>query len=433
MSERIAHRAALLHFIADPQTHGDTAWEYFPDGVLLVEGGRVLTVGPADALLPQIGDTPVIHHDNAMLVPGFVDTHVHFPQANIIASFGASLLEWLERYAFPAEAAFADVAHCQAMADFFLDALLANGTTSALVFATVHAESADALFRAAAMRRLRIAAGKVMMNRNAPEALLDTTESAVIDSRRLIEKWHGRERLAYAVTPRFAITSDDAQLAAAGRLLAEHAGVLLHTHLSENTDELEQVRVLFPTAKNYLDVYDRHGLVGARSVFAHAIHLDDDEWRVLTAAGAAVAFCPSSNFFLGSGLFNTVAARHACARVALGSDIGGGTSFSMLRVIDEAYKCARLRGDTVYPEQLWYWASLGGARALHWEDCIGNFAEGKEADFLVLDLAATPLIARRVKSAITLSEKLLALAVLGDDRLVRQTYILGEPCGVNGI
>ena len=421
---RAAHRAAIFHF---PGSGGGAErGEYWPDGVLTVEGGRVAGVGAAADVLPRESGTPLTVHKNALIVPGFVDCHVHFPQVDAMAGHGEELLRWLSRHAFPAEMKFADPAHCAAAAELFLDLLLDSGTTTALVFSTVHPGAADALFAAARRRRMRIISGKTMMDRNAPPALLDDAESAAADSRALMEKWHGRGRLEYAVTPRFALTSSEAQLAAAGRLLRENPGARLHTHLSENRAELARAAELFPGDADYLAVYERFGLSGERSVFAHAIHLSESEWGRIAAAGAALAFCPCSNLFLGSGLFDAAAARAGAVRWGLGSDVGGGDSLFMPRVMNNGYKAARLRGDALSPLELWKLATVGGARALGLDHVIGNFDRGKEADFVVLDLASSPILRRRLAVAEDLEDALFALAMLADERAAREVYILGE-------
>lgn len=423
--KRAAHRAAILHF-PDSGGDGPEGREYWADGILTVEDGRVVEVGAAADILSREPDVPLTRHENALIVPGFVDCHVHFPQVDAIAGHGEELLQWLSRHAFPAEMKFADPQHCVRAAELFLDLLLASGTTAALVFSTVHPGAADALFAAAHRRRMRIISGKTMMDRNAPPALLDSAESSAADSLALMKKWHGRGRLEYAVTPRFALTSSEAQLAAAGRVLAENPAARLHTHLSENRAELARAAEMFPEDDDYLAVYERFGLVGERSLFAHAIHLSDGEWDRIAAAGAAVAFCPCSNLFLGSGLFNAAAARARGVRRGFGSDVGGGDSFFMPRVMNNGYKAARMRGDSLSPAELWKTATIGGARALGLGDRIGNFDKGKEADFAVLDLGASPILRRRLSVAEDLDDALFALAMLADERAAREVYILGE-------
>lgn len=421
------YRATILHFLHDPLTHGEAAMAFLEDGAMLVADGRVARVAPADVLLRDVSDVPVVDCRPGWIVPGFVDTHIHFPQYDIVASSGDNLLEWLEKHAFVAEMQFADVAHCQRMATLFLDELLRNGTTSALVFGTVHPQSAEAFLAEANARHLRMAAGKVLMDCNAPPPLLDTPESAYNDSRALIEKWHKKGRLTYAVTPRFAYTSSALQLKKAAALLGQYPDVLLHTHLSENAAEIEGVLQVHAPADNYVEVYHRHGLVTERSVFAHGIHLQEEEWAVLAAQRSAIAFCPCSNFVLGSGLFDAKTAGRHGVTVSLGSDVGGGTSFSLFRVMDEAFKCARLRGDYLSPSRLWYLATLGGAEALHFDGAVGNFINGKEADFLLLNPENIPIVQHRFATAKSVEEKLLLMAMLGDDRLIEEVFIMGAP------
>ena len=423
----LAVRGALLHFVADPADAGERAYEYFPDGLLVVDDGYIVSAGdatPALAKLPK--GTRVIDRKGRLIVPGFVDTHIHFPQTDMIAAYGEQLLEWLERYTFPHEQRFEDATHAREVAEFFLDELLRSGTTTALVYATVHPQSAEAFFAAAQARGARMIAGKVLMDRNCPEFLRDTAESGYADSKSLIGRWHGKSRLAYAVTPRFAPTSTDRQLELAGRLLDEHPDVYLQTHVAENHAEVAWAAKLYPSRRSYLDVYDHFGLVRARSVYAHCLHIDDADRARMGAAGAAMSFCPTSNLFLGSGLFDLAAAQRHGVRVGLGTDVGGGTSFSQLRTLDEAYKVTRLAGQRLSPFAAFHLATLGGARSLYLDDRIGNFLPGKEADFVVIDLAATPLLARRMKHAAGLQDALFALMMLADDRAIAETWLMGE-------
>lgn len=423
----VAHRGEILHFLDDPARSGDAAVEAFGDGLLLVEDGRVARVGDYAGLESRIpAGTPVRHHRDGLLVPGLVDTHIHYPQCDVIAAYGTRLLDWLETHTFPAERRFADSTVAAETASFFLDELLRNGTTTAMVFGTVHPRSVDAFFEQAQQRSLRMICGKVMMDRNAPDYLRDTAGSSYRDSAALIRRWHGVDRLGYAVTPRFAPTSSPEQLTLAGNLLREHPGVHLQTHLAENTEECAWVAELFPEAHSYLDVYDRHGLLGRRSVFAHAIHLEDRDWRRLAQTGSGISHCPLSNLFIGSGLFHYRRALDHRVNTGLGTDVGGGDSFSLLRVINEAYKVQQLRQHNLSPFQSLYLATLGGARTLDLADHIGNFAPGKEADFVVLDYAATPLVARRIRQCRDLAERLFVMEMLGDDRAVRETWILGK-------
>lgn len=421
-----AYRASILHLLEDPtQISNAEAVAFHEDGLLLVEDGRVAACGHYADLAARLGDAPVEDLTGCLITPGFVDAHIHFPQVDVIAAHGAQLLDWLEQHTFPAEAAFADPAHAAETAAFFLDELLRNGTTTAMVFGSVHKVSVEALFAEALARDMRLIAGKTLMDRNAPEGLTDTVESSRADMEALIADWHGKGRLGYAVTPRFSISCSDDQLAMAGEVLAAHPGVWMQTHLAENPREIEETAHLFPAAKDYLDVYDRFGLLRERSVFAHCVHLRGEAFQRMAAKGGAAAFCPTSNLFLGSGLFPL---KDACAhgvKVGMGTDVGAGTTFSILHTLGEAYKVGQLRGDALDPFHALYLGTLGGARALDLDDRIGNLAPGKEADFLVLDPAATPLIARRLASAKTLADKLFALTVLGDDRVVARTYLAG--------
>lgn len=424
---RQAYRAALLHALEDPaRAPAKDAIAHHPDGLLVVEDGHVAAFGAYADLAPSLGDTPVEDLRGKLITPGFVDAHVHFPQVDVIAAWGAQLLDWLHTYTFPAEQAFADKAHADAVAQVFLDQLLAHGTTSALCFCTVHKTSADALFEAALARNMRIVAGKVLMDVGAPAALTDTVAQGREDTEALIRAWRGRGRLGYAVTPRFAVTSSDAQLAMAGEIVTAHPDVLVHTHMSENGAEIETVRRRFPHDRDYLAVYERHGLSGKRSVLAHCVHCSDDAFRRLGRSGASVAFCPSSNLLLGSGLFPLAKAQAAGVNTALATDVGGGGSFSLLHMMGEAYKVGQLRGDSLEPLSAFYLATLAGARALHIDDRVGNLAPGKEADFVVLDPAATPLMARRTAQAKTVAELMFILSVLGDDRTVARTYVMGR-------
>ncbi|MGR3914623.1 MAG: guanine deaminase [Gammaproteobacteria bacterium] len=427
-----AHRGEILHFLDDPGAHDDArAWQHFPDGALIIEDGRIADCGEAGAVLSRRRGAAVTRHPHCLLVPGLIDAHVHYPQCEVVAAYGAQLLEWLEKHTFPIEAKFHDRAHAAGIAEFFLDELLRNGTTTALVFGSVHAQSVDAFFEAAEARNLRMICGKVMMDRNAPPEICDTPQSSYDDSRELIARWHGRGRLGYAVTPRFAPTSSDAQLQLAGKLLAENPGVHLHTHIAESKNECEWVAKLFPQCADYLDVYARHGLLGRRAMFAHAIHLCAREWSQLSKAGAGVAFCPTSNLFIGSGLFALQDADAHHVRVALGTDIGGGDSFSMLRTVNEAYKVQQLQQHNLSPMRALYLATLGGARALDLHAHIGNFERGKEADFITLNCNATRLIKMRTRGCQTLAEKLFVLLMLGDDRAIGGTWIMGERAEVD--
>ncbi len=428
-----AIRGAFLDFVADPFYVSELeSVRYIADGLLVVIDGAIAAFGAYDDLHPQYANVPVTAYPGKLIMPGFIDTHVHFPQLEMIAAYGEQLLEWLNQYTFPTEEKFKDKAYAQKIASLFLDELLRNGTTTALVFATVHPQSVDAFFEEASRRKLRMIAGKVLMDRHAPEGLTDTPESAYEDSKKLIEKWHGHGRLLYAITPRFAITSTDEQLRLAGKLLQEFPDVYLHTHLSENMKEVEWVAELFPDRQSYLDVYDRAGLVGEKSVFAHGVHLTDAEFQRLSEAKSALAFCPTSNLFLGSGLFKLHQAKAIAqpVKVGLGSDVGAGTSFSMLQTASEAYKVSQLQGRSLSAFKALFLATLGGAQALSLEDKLGNFEPGKEADFIVLNPQATPLMAIRnaslpAQSLEELAQTAFGMMILGDDRAVEAVYIAG--------
>ncbi len=429
MPDRKAFRASILHCLGDPGEQADSsAVQYFADGLLIVEDGHVAALGEAEAMAAGLAnDFELIDHSGKLIVPGFIDCHVHFPQVDIIGSCSEQLLDWLARYAYPAEEAFADAEHAHAVAEFFTDELLRNGTTTALVFPTVHTQSVDAIFGAADKRGMRLLSGKVLMDQNCPETLRDDPESACHDSRRLIEKWHGKNRLGYAITPRFAITSSEAQLRAAGKLAAEFPDVHVHTHLAENSDECTLIAQQFPWSRSYFDVYEQLGLVRERSVFAHCLHLDDQDRLQMAKRGAAIAFCPTSNLFLGSGLFDLRAARECGIRTGIATDVGGGTSLSMFRTLSDAYKVLRLQGQTLPAFRALYLATLGAAKALYLDDKIGNFIAGKEADFVVIDYAASSITRRRLSHCVDIAERLFALITLGDDRSIAATYVLGKP------
>ena len=422
-----ALRASILHCLADPGDESNrSAYEYFEDGLLVVDEGHIVATGNATKLLSELAaDTAVIDYAGKLIVPGFIDCHVHFPQLDIIGSYGAQLLDWLNRYAFPAEAKFADPDYAREVAGVFIDELLKNGTTTALVFGTVHPHSADAIFEAADAKGMRLIAGKVLMDSNCPEELRDDAETGYADSKALIERWHGKGRLGYAITPRFALTSSAEQLAAAGRLASEYPDVWVHTHLAENMDEVDEIARLFPDSRSYLDVYEQHGLLRERAVFAHCLHMDDADRASMSAHGGAAAFCPTSNLFLGSGLFDLPAFRDAGIRCGLGTDVGGGTSLSLLKTASEAYKVLHLQEHALPATRALYLATLGAAEALYLDDRIGNFASGKEADFVVLDFEGSNLTARRTAAATTIEEKLFALMTLADDRNVAATYVNG--------
>ncbi|MEP7298610.1 MAG: guanine deaminase [Burkholderiales bacterium] len=420
---RIALRGDLLDFTGEPGW-GDVdagAVRYRPDHWLLIENGRIAAV-QADP--PEAG-WERHDHRGRLILPGFIDTHVHMPQLDVIASYGTELLDWLNTYTFPAELRYADAEHSRAGAALFLDSLLAHGTTAAVVFATAHKVSAEALFAGAQQRGMRVVTGKVLQDRHSPDGLRDDVAQAERDSIDLIQRWHGRERLAYAVTVRFAPTSSPEQLAMAGALCAADASLYMQTHVAENRAEVAWARELFPEARSYLDVYTRAGLMHPRSVLAHGIWLDDDDRAALRDAGAQIAHSPSSNLFLGSGLFDWRAAVGSGFGVSLASDVGGGTSLSMIRTMADAYKVQALAGQRLTAWKALHAATLGSAQALRLDHEIGSFEPGRMADVCVWDWAADPVGERRMAVARSLHEKVFAWITLADDRNLVETWVGG--------
>ncbi|MEH6346077.1 MAG: guanine deaminase [Bermanella sp.] len=421
-----AFRSSILHFKEDAQA------EYFDDGILLVdsETGTVQEVVDAkdlsSELTAKLNGVEITTYENKIIMPGFIDTHIHYPQVDVIASYGEQLLDWLNNYTFPTELQFKDPEFARETADFFLNELIKNGTTTALVFGTVFKESVDAFFEASSKLNTRMICGKVMMNRNAPEGLCDDVQSSFDDSQTLIDTWHGTGRQLYAVTPRFAITSTGEQLEKAGELMKNNPGVYMQTHLSENKAEIAFVKELFPERSSYLDVYDHYGLLGPRSVFAHGVHLDETDFRRLSETQSSISFCPTSNLFLGSGLFDLEATKTFNVNVSVATDVGGGTSFSMLQTLNEAYKICQLKDYSLDARQAFYMMTLGNAKTLQLDDKIGNFEAGKEADFVVVDLESTPLMQRKQSKCKTLDEVLFSLMMLGDDRAISETFVAAK-------
>jgi guanine deaminase len=424
-----AIRGRLLTFLCAPHGAGDAAsYRYVEDGIVLVQDGRIEQVGPADELTPQLPPmTSVEQYPDALILPGFIDPHIHYPQTQVIASYGAQLLEWLEKYTFVEEQKFADPVHAARNADFFLDELARNGTTTAVAYCSAHPASAEALFTAAHRRGVGMIAGTAIMNRNGPPGLLEPARDAITASRDLIRRWHGTGRQRYAVTPRFAITSTDEQLAAAGALLEEFPSVLMQTHLDENHNEIAAVKRLFPDDPSYTAVYARFGLLGPRSLMGHCIHLDDTEVALMRDTQSVAVFCPTSNLFIGSGLFNYGRLTAAGVRIALATDVGGGTSYSMLRTAAEAYKVMQLQGQNLPALAAFDLMTRGNAAALGLDNEIGTIAPGAFADLVVLDARATPAMAHRMEVTRDLEEELFVLMTMGDDRAVLQTYIAGKP------
>lgn len=396
-------------------------------GGVLIEAGRIRAVDEAETLRAAHPQAEVISYGADLICAGFVDAHVHYPQTAIIASWGLRLIDWLNTYTFPEETRFGDPGYAAEIAARYLDLTAAHGTTTMASFCTIHPASVEALFTEAQARGQCVVAGKTCMDRNAPDDLRDSAQSAYDDSKALIARWHGRDRLHYAITPRFTPTSSPDQLAALGGLWAEHPDCLMQTHLSEQTDEIAWVRDLHPEARDYLDTYEAHGLLGARGLYGHAIHLEPREIDRLTATGAALIHCPTSNTFIGSGLFNTAAMKARGISTGLATDTGGGSSFSMLRTMAAAYEIGQLTGTPLHAAQLIWLATQGSAGALHLGHEIGNLAPGMAADLVVLDLASTPAIAQRQAEARNLWEAVFPTLMMGDDRAVRATWINGRP------
>ncbi|MCX7272626.1 MAG: guanine deaminase [Burkholderiales bacterium] len=415
------YRAALLRFDADE------VLQRVDDALVIVEAGRIVEADAFAAVAARHPDVAWVDWRPWVLAPGFVDTHVHFPQLDVIGSPADGLLPWLENYTFPHEARFADPAYAAAMAEVFLDELLRNGVTTAMVYCSSHRASAEAFFAASLRRGLRMVAGKCLMDSNSPDPVRDETASSLVESQALIERWHGRGRLGYALTPRFAASCSEAQMRGAAELADAYPGTWVQTHVAENHDEIAWVAQLFPQARSYLDVYDRLGLLRERSMYAHCIYLDTEDRARLAASGASAAVCPTSNLFLGSGLFDFGAAAQAGFQWGLACDVGGGTSFSPFRTMLAAYEVARLGALTLAPQTLWYRHTLGAARAMGLGSQVGNVAPGYDADFIALDDRATPLLARRSGAAASLAEWLFSLIVLGDDRVVVQRVAGGVP------
>lgn len=416
----------VLRFAADPFVEGPGAALVEPDGAVLVDGGIIRAVGPAAALRAAHPQVPVTSHGRNLISAGFVDAHVHYPQTAIIASWGKRLIDWLNQYTFPEETRFADPAYAATIAARYFDLTLAHGTTTVCSYATIHPASVDAFFEAAQARGLRALTGKTCMDRNAPDGLRDTPQSAHDDSARLLAKWHGVDRLSYVITPRFSPTSSPEQLEALGALWAAHPGTLMQTHLSEQTDEIAWVKSLYPTARDYLDTYERFGLVGPGALFGHAIWLEDREKALLRERDCALIHCPTSNTFIGSGLFDMGGLKAAGHRIGLATDTGGGSSFSMLRTMAAAYEVGQLRGRALHPADLWWLATQGSARALRLDDRIGNIAPGMEADLVVIDLASTPAIAQATTRAEDLWQAVFPTIMMGDDRAVAAVYVAGR-------
>lgn len=414
-----------LRLDGDPKSLGIGSAQHWAHGGVLVRDGVIAAVGDGAELRAAHPSVQVVDHGNGLIIPGFIDAHAHYPQTAIIASWGKRLIDWLNTYTFPEEARFSDPVYAADIAERYLDLITLNGTTTVASYTTIHPASVDAFFEAAQARGMRALAGKTCMDRNAPDDLRDTAQSAYDDSRALLQKWHGRGRLSYVITPRFSPTSTPDQLAALGALWAEHPDCLMQTHLSEQVDEVAWVRDLFPESRDYLDTYEVHGLLGQNGLYGHAIHLEQREIDRLAEVGAALVHCPTSNSFIGSGLFDMGLSERM--PVGLATDTGGGSSFSMLRTMAAAYEIAQLRGRALHPAELLWRATGGSAEALRLDTKIGRLAPGFEADLCVLDLASTPAIAQRHARATDIWEAVFPTIMMGDDRAVTQTYIAGRP------
>ena len=429
MSDITLHIGQTVWFNGNPMIDGPDAACHTARGAIAVQDGHVLVRGSSDDLRQAYPSAAVEDHGSALILPGFIDAHVHYPQTAMIASWGKRLIDWLNTYTFPEEMRFGDPAYAAGIAERYLDLALSHGTTTMCSYCTIHPESVDAYFTAAQARGMRVLGGKTCMDRNAPDGLCDTAQSAYDDSKALLERWHGQGRASYVITPRFSPTSTPEQLSALGELWAEHPDCLMQTHLSEQTDEIAWVRGLYPQARDYLDTYEAHGLLGANGLYGHAIHLEPRERDRLREVGAALVHCPTSNTFIGSGLFDMPGLVADGQRVGLATDTGGGSSFSMLRTMAAAYEVAQLRGTALHPSALLWLATEGSAQSLRISDRVGTLAPGTEADFITLDLASTPAIAQRSTRAGDIWEAVFPTIMMGDDRAVSGVWVMGERRG----
>lgn len=418
-------RGRVLTFIDEPKGPDDAAsYRYIEDGAVVIGDGKIIMIGEFNP--KAAAHHKVVDHRPNLIMPGFIDPHIHFPQLQIIGSYAGSLLEWLNTYTFVEEQKFAAEDHAARIAKLFLDELIRHGTTTAAAYCSVHPQSADAFFSEALRRNMLMVGGKVMMDRNAPEGLRDTPQSGYDETRAGIARWHGKGRLHYAISPRFAITSSPEQLEMSEALAREHPDLHIQTHVDENVAEIEFARELYPNLRDYIGIYERYHLLGPKTLLGHCIHLTDREVEVIAATKSVAVWCPTSNLFLGSGLFNHDRMQSAGVRVAIGTDVGGGTSFSMLRTLDEGYKVMQVQGQRLNPMRAFYMVTLGNARALGFEGRIGSLAAGTDADIVVLDARATPQMALRMEAVDTLANELFLLQTCGDDRAVVETYIAGK-------
>ncbi len=422
-------RGRVLSFRAKPESVDDrAAYVFEEDGGIFIRDGRIEAVGDFSLISAEARDAEIIDHRPHILMPGFIDAHAHFPQMQIIGSYGAELLDWLNTYTFPEETKFSDTQHGRRIARLFLDEMVRHGTTTVAAYCSVHKESAEAFFAEALSRDMLAIGGKVMMDRNAPEGLRDTPQAGYDDTKALIAEWHGKGRLHYAITPRFAITSSPEQMEMAGALARERPDLHIQTHLSENHAEIAFTQELYPAAKDYTDIYAQYGLLGPKTLLGHCIHLSEREADLLSDTGSVAVFCPTSNLFLGSGLFDwqRYSKRSKPLRIAAATDVGGGTNYSMLRTMDEGYKVIALQGEKMNPLAAFWQITFGNAKALSIEDRVGTLDPGTDADIVVLDARATPGMALRMETVETLAEELFLLQTLGDDRAIREVYVAGR-------
>lgn len=430
MTKKTVLRGASMSFHADPFVVGDKdSYTFFKDALIFIDNGIITKTGSYDSLKKEITDDSIVHdYSGRLITAGFIDTHVHYPQTPMIGAYGKHLLDWLENYTYPTEAKFSNKEFASQVAKMFLKQTIKAGTTTSMVYGTVYKESVDAFFEESEKLGTRMLCGKVMMDRNAPDELLDTPETGYKDSKALVEKWHNKGRQLYVVTPRFAPTSTREQLEMAGKLYNEYPDVFMQTHLCETEGEIAWVKELFPERKSYLDVYDHYGLVGKRSVFGHCVHFEDEDFKTMSQKKASIAHCPTSNLFLGSGLFDLNKAKTGKhpVYVGLGTDLGAGTSFCQLQTLNEVYKVAEMKDSSITAIKGYYLATRGGAESLSLEDKIGSLEKGMEADVTIWDLSSTELLDYRIKLAKDLEEKLFLQMILADDRSVRATYVNGE-------
>lgn len=420
LASRLALKGRVLTFTDSPDNYN-----YWETGCVIIEGRVITSVGDRKSvLIPH--DALIVDYGKDLILPGFVDGHAHYPQMNVIASFGAKLIDWLNNFTFPEEAKFSDRSYASGIAKFFLSELLRNGYTTSSVFCTTHPQSVDEFFSQADQLGLRMIAGKVLMDRNGPESLLDTAQSGYDQSRTLIDKWHRKNRSLYAITPRFAPTSTPEQLEVSGALYKECEGVYIQSHVAENVDEISWVAQLFPQMTSYLDVYSQFGLLGPRALYGHGIHFSNIDIEMVRDTDTSIIHCPTSNLFLGSGLFEYQKFKEAGVRVALGTDVGGGSTLSPFATMKAAYEIAQFDNYSLTPFEAFYMLTIGGAEALHLEDKIGRIAPGYEADLTIINLESTDIIKNRIKHANELAEILFLQIILADDRAIRATYANGN-------